>query len=378
MKTEIAATVAPTRFAWLSIAAALATITLKTVAFALTGSVGLLSDAMESVVNLVAAVVVLVALRVAGRPADEQHHYGHSKAEYLSAGAEGTMILIAAAAIVASATGRLLNPRALDHVGAGLAVSIVAAGINGTVAAILLRAGRRHRSITLTADGRHLLTDVWTSAGVVIGVAAVAVTGWDRMDPLIALGVGVNIVIAGWRLVRRSVSGLMDTALPDADQQAIDRVLARYRQQEGVRFHALRTREAGPRRFVSVHVLVPGSWTVQVGHDLLERLEADVDAALGGATVFTHLEPVEDPASWADGRDHFEAFPPSVAGPDGRDADEVESPRRAVSPGSEDRDVHRCLYPPRVAVRASPAAPPGVRPGERAADLPPRRGAAGR
>jgi len=306
MKTETATAVAPTRFAWLSIAAAVATITLKAAAFALTGSVGLLSDAMESVVNLVAAVVVLVALRVAARPADEQHHYGHSKAEYLSAGAEGTMILIAAAAIVASATGRLLNPRALEHVGPGLAVSIVAAGINGTVAAILLRAGRRHRSITLTADGRHLLTDVWTSAGVVIGVAAVAVTGWDRMDPLIALGVGVNIVIAGWRLVRGSISGLMDTALPDADQQTIETVLARYRQQEGVRFHALRTREAGSRRFVSVHVLVPGSWTVQVGHDLLERLEADVDGALGGAIVFTHIEPVEDPASWADGRGHPE------------------------------------------------------------------------
>jgi cation diffusion facilitator family transporter len=309
MKTEPAAAVAPTRFAWLSIAAALATITLKTAAFALTGSVGLLSDAMESVVNLVAAIVVLVVLRVAARPADEQHHYGHSKAEYLSAGAEGAMILIAAAAIVASATGRLLNPRALDHVGPGLAVSIVAAGINGTVAAVLLRAGRRFRSITLTADARHLLTDVWTSAGVVVGVAAVAVTGWDRLDPLIAIGVGVNIVIAGWRLVRGSVSGLMDTALPDADQQAIETVLARYRQREGVRFHALRTREAGARRFVSVHVLVPGSWTVQVGHDLLERLEADVDAALGGAIVFTHLEPVEDPASWADGRDHPEGAP---------------------------------------------------------------------
>jgi cation diffusion facilitator family transporter len=306
MKTETAAVVAPTRFAWLSIAAALATIALKTVAFALTGSVGLLSDAMESVVNLVAAVVVLVVLWVAARPADAQHHYGHSKVEYLSAGAEGTMILIAAAAIVASATGRLLNPRPLDHVGPGLAVSIVAAGLNGTVAAVLLRAGRRYRSITLTADGRHLLTDVWTSAGVVVAVAAVAVTGWDRIDPLIALGVGVNIVIAGWRLVRGSISGLMDTALPDADQQAIETVLARYRQQEGVRFHALRTREAGSRRFVSVHVLVPGSWTVQIGHDLLERLEADVDAALGGATVFTHLEPVEDPASWADGRGHPE------------------------------------------------------------------------
>ena len=302
------APVALTRFAWLSIAAALGTITLKTTAFALTGSVGLLSDALESVVNLVAAVVVLVVLRVASRPADERHQYGHSKAEYFSAAAEGAMILIAAGAIVVSATGRFLHPRALDHVGPGLAVSIVAAALNGAVAVVLTRAGRRHRSITLTADGRHLMTDVWTSAGVVVGVAAVAVTGWDRMDPLVAIGVGVNIVISGWRLVRRSVSGLMDCALPDEDQQAIEAVLARYRQREGVRFHALRTRDAGARRFVSVHVLVPGWWTVQVGHDLLERLEADVDAALNGAVVFTHLEPVEDPASWADGRDHPEGL----------------------------------------------------------------------
>jgi cation diffusion facilitator family transporter len=301
------APVSLTRFAWLSIAAALATITLKTTAFALTGSVGLLSDALESVVNLVAAIVVLVVLRVVSRPADEQHQYGHSKAEYFSAAAEGAMILIAAGAIVASATGRFLHPRALDHVGPGIAVSIVAAALNGAVAVVLTRAGRRHRSITLTADGRHLMTDVWTSAGVVVGVAAVAVTGWDRMDPLVAIGVGVNIVISGWRLVRSSVSGLMDCALPDEDQQAIEAVLARYRR-EGARFHALRTREAGARRFVSVHVLVPGSWTVQDGHDLLERLEADIDAALDGAVVFTHLEPVEDPASWADGRDHPEGL----------------------------------------------------------------------
>jgi len=296
-------------FAWLSIAAALSTIALKTAAFALTGSVGLLSDAMESVVNLVAAVVALVALTIAGRPADDQHQYGHSKAEYFSAGAEGLMILVAAAAIVASATGRLLHPRPLAQVGVGVAVSVVAAAVNGAVAYVLLRAGRRHRSITLTADGRHLLTDVWTSAGVVFGVTAVALTGWDRLDPLIALGVGVNIVVSGWRLVRHSVGGLMDTALSPDDHAAIDVVLRGYRQGEGIRFHALRTREAGARRFVSVHVLVPGSWTVQAGHDLLERLEADLRDALGGAQVFTHLEPVEDPASWADGGDHPEGRP---------------------------------------------------------------------
>lgn len=296
-----------TRFAWLSIAAACSTIALKTAAFALTGSVGLLSDAMESVVNLVAAVVAMVALTIAARPADEHHPYGHSKAEYFSAGAEGLMIAVAAAAIVWSAVARFVHPRPLSQVGVGLAVSVIAAAVNGAVAFVLLRAGRRHRSITLLADGRHLLTDVWTSAGVVFGVGAVAVTGWERLDPLVALAVGVNIVVAGWRLMRRSVLGLMDTALPAADSAAIEAVLRAYRQEEGVEFHALRTREAGVRRFVSVHVLVPGSWTVQAGHDLLERLEADLRDAVDGASVFTHLEPVEDPVSWSDGGDHPES-----------------------------------------------------------------------
>jgi len=299
-----------TRFAWLSIAAALATMALKATAFALTGSVGLLSDAMESSVNLAAAVAALVALSVAARPADEQHLYGYSKAEYFSVGLEGVFILAAAGAILVSAAGRLIDPRPLEQIGAGLAVSAVAAGINGAVAVVLRRAARQYRSITLGASGRHLLTDVWTSAGVVIGVGAAASTGWDRADPLVAVAVGVNIVVAGWRLVHHSVGGLMDQALPETDHAAIDAVLARYRASHGVRFHALRTRDAGARHFVSVHVLVPGWWTVQAGHDLLECLEADLDTALGGASVFTHLEPVEDPASWADGRDHPEGSAP--------------------------------------------------------------------
>lgn len=294
------------RFAWLSIAAALATMALKASAAAITGSVGLLSDAIESGVNLVAAVAVLIALIIAARPADWSHEYGHSKAEYFSAGAEGLMIVAAAAAIGISAIFRLLDPQPLTQVGVGLAVSVAAAAVNGAVAAVLLRAGRQHRSISLTADGRHLLTDVWTSGGVVIGVSAVAVTGWERLDPLIALAVGVNIVVQGVRLVRQSVGGLMDAALPPGDSVAIEGVLESYRRTEGIRFHALRTRQAGTRRFVSLHVLVPGAWTVQRGHDLLERLEADLRARLEGAQVFTHLEPVEDPVSWADGGDHPE------------------------------------------------------------------------
>lgn len=299
-----------TRFAWLSIAAALMTIGLKAAAFALTDSVGLLSDALESGVNLVAAVAALIALTAAARPADEDHPYGYSKAEYFSAGVEGAMIFVAAGAIVVSATGRLLHPRPLDQVGVGLVVSVIAAGINGAVAAVLTAAGRRHRSITLMADGRHLLTDVWTSAGVVVGVAAVAATGWQQLDPLIALAVGANVLVCGAQLVRRSVRGLMDTALPAADHAVIEAVLSHYRNTEGIRFHALRTRESGASRFVSVHVLVPGAWSVQAGHDLLERLEADLDRTLGGAIVFTHLEPMEDPASWADGHGHPEGSHP--------------------------------------------------------------------
>jgi len=288
-----------TRYAWLSIAAALVTMGLKAGAYLITGSVGLLSDAMESTVNLVAAVVALWALHLAARPPDESHHYGHTKAEYLSAGVEGLMIFVAAGAIIWTAVHRFLNPQALERVGAGLAVSMVAAGVNLGVALVLLRAGREHRSITLTADGRHLLTDVWTSCGVLVAVLAVGLTGWEWLDPTIALIVGVNILVAGAVLIRRSSAGLMDAALPLADQDAIDLVLEHFGG-EGVQFHALRTRESGHRRFVSVHVLVPGAWTVQQGHDLLERLEAELVEALPGAVVFTHLEPVEDPASWGD------------------------------------------------------------------------------
>jgi len=288
------------RLLWLSVAAAVATITLKTVAYLLTGSVGLLSDAAESVVNLVAAIVAMLALRFALKPADEEHAYGHQKAEYFSAGVEGTLVLVAAVTIGITAFGRLLDPQAIDSVGLGLAVSAAASLINLAVGFLLLRAGREERSIVVEADGRHLIADVWTSAGVIAGVAAVALTGWAILDPLIALAVAVNIVIAGLRLVRRSVGGLMDRALDADDLAQIQAVLARYREQEGIDFHALRTRQAGSRAFASVHVLVPGAWTVQRGHDLVEQVEDDLRARLPHATIFTHLEPVEDPKSFAD------------------------------------------------------------------------------
>ena len=288
-----------TRLVWLSIAAAIATIALKTLAWRLTGSAGFLSDAAESVVNLVAALVALVTIRWATRPPDEDHMYGHEKAEYFSAGVEGALILVAAASIAWFAIGRLLHPVALTDVGVGIAVSAAASLINLAVGLTLIRAGRRHRSITLEADGKHLMTDVWTSVGVILGVAAVWATGWERLDPLIALAVAVNIVIAGATLIRRSSGGLLDRSLPPVEQQAIEAVLERARA-DSIQFHAVRTRQSGRRSFVSLHVLVPGAWTIQRGHDLSERLESEIREVLPHANVLTHLEPVEDPASFDD------------------------------------------------------------------------------
>lgn len=288
------------RLLWLSVAAAVATITLKTIAYLMTGSVGLLSDAAESVVNLVAAVVAMAALRWALKPADEEHAYGHQKAEYFSAGVEGTLVLVAAVTIGVTAFGRLLDPQPIESVGLGLAVSTVASLINLVVGVLLLRVGREERSIVVEADGKHLITDVWTSAGVIVGVGAVALTGWEILDPLIAIVVAINIVVTGLSLVTRSVGGLMDRALDGADRARIDAVLADFREREGVDFHALRTRQAGSRAFVSLHVLVPGAWTVQQGHDLVEDVEDDLRTRVPHATIFTHLEPVEDPKSFAD------------------------------------------------------------------------------
>jgi cation diffusion facilitator family transporter len=250
-----------TRFAWLSITAALITIGLKAGAYLLTGSVGLLSDAMESGVNLIAAIVALVALTVAAQPPDDQHEYGHDKAEYFSSGTEGALILVAAASIAWTSVERLLNPRPIEQLGIGLAVSVVASLVNLVVARILLQAGRQYNSITLEADAHHLMTDVWTSVGVVVGVAAVGLTGWGWLDPVIALAVAVNIVWTGFTLLRRSAGGLMDTALATEDRLKLDEILNAHIG-DGIVFHAIRTRQAGSRRFVTFHVLVPGNWSV--------------------------------------------------------------------------------------------------------------------
>lgn len=287
------------RLAMWSIAAALATMGLKAAAWWFTGSVGFLSDAMESLVNLAGALMALVMLRLAARPEDESHAFGHGKAEFFSSAFEGGLILLAAAGIAYAAIQRLLDPQPLTQVGLGMLITVAASLINLAMGLVLLRAGRRHGSIALEADGHHLLTDVWTSAGVIIGVTVAALTGWLWLDPLVALAVGANIVWTGWRLALRSAHGLLDAALPRSEREALEAVLDRYRGR-GLVFHAVRTRQAGMRSFVSMHVLVPGAWTVQHGHDWLERIEADVRAALPRSTVFTHLEPIEDPRSMED------------------------------------------------------------------------------
>ena len=288
-----------TRFAWLSIAAALVTIGLKAGAYLLTGSVGLLSDALESLVNLVGAIMALTMLTIAARPADEDHPYGHSKAEYFSSGVEGSLIMVAAIGIAVAAVDRLLHPRALEQIGLGLGISVAASLVNLGVALVLLRASKHYDSITLRANAHHLLTDVWTSVGVVAGVGAVALTGWGWLDPGVALLVAANIVWTGVRIVRDSVLGLMDSAMVPEERAAVQAALEPHLR-DGVQSHALLTRQAGSQRFVSLHVLVPGAWTVQQGHDLVERIEADIRGTVRNVTVLTHLESLDDPASWDD------------------------------------------------------------------------------
>jgi cation diffusion facilitator family transporter len=288
-----------TRYAWLSVAAALCTILLKGIAWRLTDSVGLLSDAIESFVNLAGALMALAMLWVADRPADDGHAYGHTKAEYFSSAFEGFLIFGAAVWIAFAAAGRLLNPRPVQGAGIGLGVAVLATIVNLATARILMKVGRSSRSITLEADAHHLLTDVWTSVGVIAGVALVWLTGWLWLDPTIALLVAANIVWTGWHLMRRSAAGLMDASLPHSELTHVEAILAAYRQQ-GLEFHALRTRQAGRRAFISVHVLVPGAWTVRQGHDMSERIEADLRKVLPCVHVTTHLEPKEDAVSQAD------------------------------------------------------------------------------
>ena len=294
--------IALTRYAMLSIGAALITIVLKTIAYLLTDSVGLLSDAMESIVNLVGAVIALSMLVIAAMPPDDSHMYGHSKAEYFASSAEGILILIAAAGIMWAAIGRLISPRPLEELDVGLVISAAASLVNLVVARILIATGKKHNSITLESDGQHLMTDVWTSVGVIGGIALVAVTNWNVLDPVLAILVALNIIWTGIKLLKRSVSGFMDASLPVEEQKILEDVIARY-QERGVQFHAVRTRQSAAKRFVSVHMLVPGAWSVHDAHHIAENFEGDVRSQLKDAVVYTHLEPIDDEISMQDVHD---------------------------------------------------------------------------
>ena len=288
------------KFIYLAIAAAIATIALKLFAYFLTGSVGLFSDALESVVNLIAAVVALFMITLAEKPADEEHAYGHHKAEYFSSAIEGGMIVLAAFSIIWAAIPRLIHPQPLENVGIGLLVSMGASAINLAVGLILIKNGRKNHSITLEADGKHLMTDVYTSVGVLIGIGIVKMSGWLILDGIVAIGVALNIVWTGYQLMRRSALGLLDSSIPEDERLKITRVLDIYKEQN-LEYHSLMTRQAGQRKFIALHILLPGQLTIQEGHDMVEKIERDIrDLFDAPVTVFTHLEPVEDPVSMHD------------------------------------------------------------------------------
>lgn len=303
-----------TNYGWLSIAAAIVTIGLKSYAYWLTNSVGLLSDALESLINLMAAIIVLAVLTIAARPPDASHAYGHEKIEYFSSGAEGIMILLAAFSIGVTAWDRLWHPQPLQQIDIGITISIFASVINLIVAKILITVGKRRQSITLESDGKHLMTDVWTTVGVIFGIGLIAVAnhfetslvfakqfglnGWEILDPIIAILVALNIVWTGLQLIQRTVAGLMDAALTVEDQAAIVAILEEFTIGNSIAYHALRTRYAGARRFMSVHILVPGDWTVKKGHDLVETIEQKIMSLFDNIDIDTHIEPIEDKVSW--------------------------------------------------------------------------------
>jgi cation diffusion facilitator family transporter len=288
------------RYAWLSVAAALVTIALKTWAWKVTGSVGLLSDALESLINLAAALLALSMLRLAAAPPDAEHPYGRFKAEYFSSGIEGALIVFAAVSIAYAALPRLADPQPISAPLFGILLSALASAVNLACGWLLIGAGKRLNSIALEADGHHLMTDVWTSVGIIAGVTLVAATGWNVLDPLLALAVALHIVFTGFMLMRRSFSGLLDAAIPEAERADIERIFTEYRRRYSVDFHALLTRQAGARRFISFHLLVPDAWTVDRAHALAEEIEERIRELVPNAILLSHIEPISQPASYDD------------------------------------------------------------------------------
>jgi cation diffusion facilitator family transporter len=292
----------PRRYAIYSIVASVLTLTLKFTAWGMTGSVGLLSDATESIVNLTAGVLALTAITIAMRPADSSHSYGHGKAEYFSSGIEGILIIVAACGITYAAINRFLDPQELVNLGPGLGLALLSSVINFVTARVMLRAATHFDSITLEADAKHLLTDVWTSVGLVAGLAVLLVMPqWKILDPIIAIIMAANIVFTGVSLLRRSISGLMDDALPKEEIERIGEAIRKH-QGEHATFHGLRTRKSGPRRFIDFHLLLPGETTVQAAHDLCCVIEEEIKSGLNRAEVTIHVEPIECDSSY-DGRE---------------------------------------------------------------------------
>ena len=288
------------KFAYLSIAAAVVTIGLKFFAYLYTGSMGLLSDALESCVNLVAAVVALIMIHISEKPADEGHEFGHTKAEYFSSAIEGSLILVAAFSIIWSAVPRLIAPKPIENVGLGLLISTSASLVNLGVSLVLISNGKKRKSLLLEADGKHLMTDVWTSAGVIAGVLIVKLTGFLILDPVIAVLVALNIVWTGFTLIKRSANGLMDASITEEELKKVKEYLDGLKT-DTIEYHSLMTRQAGQRKFISLHLLVPGEWSVQQGHDFAEKIEESIEDMFSEpVTVSSHIEPIEDPASMRD------------------------------------------------------------------------------
>ena len=288
------------KFAYLSIAAAVVTIGLKFFAYLYTGSMGLLSDALESCVNLVAAVVALIMIHISEKPADEGHEFGHTKAEYFSSAIEGSLILVAAFSIIWSAVPRLIAPQPIENVGLGLLISTSASLVNLGVSLVLISNGKIRKSLLLEADGKHLMTDVWTSAGVIAGVLIVKLTGFLILDPVIAVLVALNIIWTGFILLKRSANGLMDASITEEELKKVKQYLDGLKT-DTIEYHSLMTRQAGQRKFISLHLLIPGEWSVQQGHDFAEKIEETIEDMFSEpVTVSSHIEPIEDPASMRD------------------------------------------------------------------------------
>jgi len=284
-------------YTYLSISTALVTISLKLIAYFLTQSVGLLSDAIESLVNLMAAIIAFLAIRLAEKPADKKHPYGHSKAEYFSSVAEGIFIFLAALAIIFSAINRMIYPKMIEQVSIGLLISSAATLINFLVGKKLISVGQKYQSITLEADGHHLLTDVWTSAGVITAIFLVDKTKILILDPLVAILVALNILLTGSNLIRRSLSGFMDEALDKNDLSKIDKIFQKY-QKKGLIFHAIKSRQSGQKKFLSFHALFPKSYSIKKAHDLVDKIEKELKRKVFNLQIESHLEPKNDKKSF--------------------------------------------------------------------------------